>query len=216
MRMVRLAALVVPAALLAGAVFAQSPGLNEGMQALAQARFGEAVRVLGPLAQQGNSEAQYAIGTMYANGDGLPQDVARAERLFRAAAAQGHDKAREQIEFLRAMRPPASLQTASAASAGAASIVSPAAAAAAVPGAWRVQLGTVANADVAQNEFKRLIRRFGEVLDGAQLVSVPFTMPDGSGVVRIQAGPFAEARARDVCARLRELNTGCLLVKPEG
>ncbi len=213
MRRIRLAALVLPAALLAGAAFAQSPALNDGMQALAQARFGEAVRVLGPLAQQGNPEAQYAIGTMYANGDGLPQDVARAERLFRAAAAQGHEKAREQIEFLRAMRPSAPVQTASAAPS--ASIVSPAAAAT-IPGAWRVQLGTVANADVAQSEFKRLSRRFGEVLDGAQLVTMPFTMPDGSGVVRIQAGPYEETRARDVCARLRELNTGCLLVKPEG
>ncbi|MBC8792896.1 MAG: hypothetical protein C6Y20_14940 [Tagaea sp. CACIAM 22H2] len=213
MRRIRLAALILPAALLAGAAFAQSPALNDGMQALAQARFGEAVRVLGPLAQQGNPEAQYAIGTMYANGDGLPQDVARAERLFRAAAAQGHEKAREQIEFLRAMRPSAPVQTASAAPS--ASIVSPAAAAT-IPGAWRVQLGTVANADVAQSEFKRLSRRFGEVLDGAQLVTMPFTMPDGSGVVRIQAGPYEETRARDVCARLRELNTGCLLVKPEG
>lgn len=213
MRRIRLAALVLPAALLAGAAFAQSLALNDGMQALAQARFGEAVRVLGPLAQQGNPEAQYAIGTMYANGDGLPQDVARAERLFRAAAAQGHEKAREQIEFLRAMRPSAPVQTASAAPS--ASIVSPAAAAT-IPGAWRVQLGTVANADVAQSEFKRLSRRFGEVLDGAQLVTMPFTMPDGSGVVRIQAGPYEETRARDVCARLRELNTGCLLVKPEG
>jgi TPR repeat protein len=213
MRRIRLAALILPAALLAGAAFAQSPALNDGMQALAQARFGEAVRVLGPLAQQGNPEAQYAIGTMYANGDGLPQDVARAERLFRAAAAQGHEKAREQIEFLRAMRPSAPVQTASAVPS--ASIVSPAAAAT-IPGAWRVQLGTVANADVAQSEFKRLSRRFGEVLDGAQLVTMPFTMPDGSGVVRIQAGPYEETRARDVCARLRELNTGCLLVKPEG
>lgn len=215
MRIIRLAALILPAALLAGAAFAQSPALNEGMQALAQARFGEAVRVLGPLAQQGNPEAQYAIGTMYANGDGLPQDVPRAERLFRAAAAQGHEKAREQIEFLRAMRPPAPVQTASAAAS--ASLVAPAAAATPPQiGAWRVQLGTVANAEVAQSEFKRLSRRFGEVLDGAQLVTMPFTMPDGSGVVRIQAGPYEETRARDVCTRLRELNTGCLLVKPEG
>ena len=199
MRMIRLAALVLPAALIAGAAAAQSPVLNEGMQALAQARFGEAVRVLGPLAQQGNPEAQYAIGTMYANGDGLPQDVPRAERLFRAAAAQGHEKAREQIEFLRAMRPPAPVQTASAA---AASIVSPTAAATPpATGTWRVQLGTVANGDVAQSEFKRLTRRFGEVLDGAQLVTVPFTMPDGSGVVRIQAGPYAETRARATFAR---------------
>jgi TPR repeat protein len=212
MRPIRFAALVLPAALIAGVAFAQSQTLDDGLRSLAQARFGEAVRVLGPLAQQGNPEAQYAVGTMYANGDGLPADAARAERLFRAAAAQGHERAREQLEFLRAMRPAA--QTASIVASAAAA--TPASSAPPATGSWRVQLGTVANAEVAQSEFKRLARRFGDVLEGAQLVTVPFTMPDGTGVVRVQAGPYEESRARELCARLRELNTGCLLVRPEG
>lgn len=193
---------VLVLALLATPAWGQS--LDDGARALVSGRFGEAVRHLGPLAQQGNADAQYLVGTMYANGDGLPQDVPRAERLFRAAAAQGHARAREQVEFLRALRPPAQ----------AAAVAPPAA-----PGGdagWRVQLGTVANIEVAQGEYRRLARRFAEVLGETQMFTAPFTMPDGANVVRVMAGPYDETRARDVCAKLRELNTGCRVVRPEG
>jgi hypothetical protein len=195
-------------ALLATPAWGQS--LDDGARALASGRFGEAVRHLGPLAQQGNPDAQYLVGTMYANGDGLPLDVPRAERLFRAAAAQGHPRAREQIEFLRALRPPA------AAAASAPPAAAPAATPAAGDGTWRVQLGTVANAEVAQGEYRRLARRFAEVLGESQMFTAPFTMPDGANVVRVMAGPYDETRARDICAKLRELNTGCRVVRPEG
>lgn len=201
--MIRRSVLVL--ALLATPAWGQS--LDDGTRALASGRFGEAVRHLGPLAQQGNPDAQYLVGTMYANGDGLPQDVPRAERLFRAAAVQGHARAREQVEFLRALRPPA--QTASAAP-------PPAPAASGGDAGWRVQLGTVANVEVAQGEYRRLARRFAEVLGETQMFTAPFTMPDGANVVRVMAGPYDETRARDVCAKLRELNTGCRVVRPEG
>lgn len=193
--------------LLAAPAWGQS--LDDGVRALAQGRFGEAVRHLGPLAQQGNPDAQYLVGTMYANGDGLPQDVPRAERLFRAAAAQGHARAREQVEFLRALRPPAP-------AVAAATPPSSAAAPASADAGWRVQLGTVANIEVAQGEYRRLTRRFAEVLGETQMFTAPFAMPDGTNVVRVMAGPYDESRARDVCAKLRELNTGCRVVRPDG
>lgn len=204
--MIRRTVLVL--ALLAGPAWSQS--LDDGARALAANRFGEAVRHLGPLAQQGNSEAQYLVGTMYLNGDGLPLDPPRAERLFRAAAAQGHARAREQIEFLRAMRPPA--QTASASAP--APVPAPAASPSGDDG-WRVQIGTVATPEAAQAEHRRLARRFPEILGESQAYSAPFTMPDGTGVVRVLAGPYDEARARDVCAKLREVNAGCRVVRPE-
>jgi hypothetical protein len=92
-----------------------------------------------------------------------------------------------------------------------------AAAAAVAPGdAWRVQLATVPSADSAQREFRRLARQYGEILSGTELVSPGFTMPDGAQVVRVQAGPLSEARARDICAKLRELNAGCRVIRPEG
>jgi TPR repeat protein len=189
--------------LLAAPAWGQS--LDDGARALAQGRFGEAVRHLGPLAQQGNPDAQYLVGTMYLNGDGLPLDQPRAERLFRAAAAQGHARAREQVEFMRALRAPA--QAAAAV---------PATSPAAGQGAWRVQIGTVGSAEIALAEHRRLARRFPEILGESQFFAVPSTLPDGTAVVRVMAGPFEETAARDVCARLRELNSGCLVVRPDG
>jgi putative methionine-R-sulfoxide reductase with GAF domain len=41
-------------------------------------------------AKQGNVEAQFALGTKYANGDGFPQDRAEAARWFTLAAKQGY------------------------------------------------------------------------------------------------------------------------------
>ena len=42
------------------------------------------------LAEQGDAEAQFNLGFMYANGEGIPQDDAEAVRWFRLAAEQGH------------------------------------------------------------------------------------------------------------------------------
>ena len=44
-------------------------------------------------AEQGNAEAQYNLGVMYANGDGVPKDAVEAVKWFRKAAEQGHAKA---------------------------------------------------------------------------------------------------------------------------
>ena len=44
-------------------------------------------------ADQGNTDAQYSLGVMYANGKGGVEDVAEAARLFRLAADQGHAEA---------------------------------------------------------------------------------------------------------------------------
>jgi TPR repeat protein len=40
-------------------------------------------------ADQGNDSAQFTLGLMYANGQGVPQDYAEAVRSFRKAADQG-------------------------------------------------------------------------------------------------------------------------------
>ena len=41
------------------------------------------------LAYQGDARAQYNLGTMYANGEGVPEDDVEAARLYRLAADQG-------------------------------------------------------------------------------------------------------------------------------
>ena len=49
----------------------------------------EAVRLYRLAADQGHADAQYNLGVMYANGQGVAQDDAEAVRLYRLAADQG-------------------------------------------------------------------------------------------------------------------------------
>lgn len=202
---------IAAALIAAGATCASAQELKTGLDALKRGQWAAALHELMPLAEGGNSAAQYALGTMYANGDGVTPDLARAEKLLRQAAQGGEWRARAHLEFMRVTGQLQPTGTVNAMAAAAAPV------AGAVPGdAWRVQLATVANADSAQREFRRLARQYGEILAGTELVSPGFTMPDGAQVVRVQAGPLNEARARDICAKLREINAGCRVIRPEG
>ncbi|HVO65659.1 MAG TPA: hypothetical protein VMT12_04165 [Syntrophales bacterium] len=51
-------------------------------------------------AAQGDAEAQYRLGTLYATGEGVKKDRGEANKWFRRAASQGHAKARESLEFI--------------------------------------------------------------------------------------------------------------------
>jgi TPR repeat protein len=44
-------------------------------------------------AEAGDAEAQYNLGWMYSNGDGVPQDHKEAVKWYRLAAGQGHAEA---------------------------------------------------------------------------------------------------------------------------
>ena len=46
-----------------------------------------------PLAEQGNAIAQYNLGVMYDQGEGVPQNDAEAMKWYRLAADQGHARA---------------------------------------------------------------------------------------------------------------------------
>jgi uncharacterized protein len=49
-----------------------------------------AARELKPLAEQGNAEAQFNLGSLYYQGRGVPQDYKEAAQWMRKAAEQGH------------------------------------------------------------------------------------------------------------------------------
>ena len=55
---------------------------------LAAGRAEAAFAKIKPLAEQGFAEAQYAVGTMYPDGEGVAQDKAQAAAWYRKAAAQ--------------------------------------------------------------------------------------------------------------------------------
>ena len=58
-------------------------------EAAAEAKAKEAVKWSRKAAEQGDAEAQFNLGIMYHNGQGVPQDHAEAARWYRKAAEQG-------------------------------------------------------------------------------------------------------------------------------
>src|SRR3990172_4103078 len=50
----------------------------------------KAYRLVKALAEQGDGEAQHALGVLYLNGQGVAQDYAEAAKWFRKAAEQGY------------------------------------------------------------------------------------------------------------------------------
>ena len=66
--------------------------LEDAVAAMFRSDNVNAVRLLRPLAEQGNAKAQYYFGTRYYTGQGVSKDIAEAQRWFRLAANQeDHD-----------------------------------------------------------------------------------------------------------------------------
>ena len=63
--------------------------LLKGLEALQSGDFANALQELRPLAEQGNADAQFALGVMYANGKGVAEDDTQAVYWYRKAAEQG-------------------------------------------------------------------------------------------------------------------------------
>ena len=55
-----------------------------------------------PLAEQDDAKAQGAIGALYDNGMGVPENDAEAAKWFRKAAEQGEGGAKKRLENLQA------------------------------------------------------------------------------------------------------------------
>ena len=60
----------------------------------------EAVRWYLQAAEQGHADAQYNLGVMYANGEGVPEDDIQAYVWISIAAAQGVENAKNAKEIL--------------------------------------------------------------------------------------------------------------------
>ena len=72
---------------------AAAPSFDEGMQALGRGDYAIAYCHWLPLAKRGYAEAQYHVGWLYANGNGLAVDIKRALHWWMRAAEQGHTDA---------------------------------------------------------------------------------------------------------------------------
>ena len=60
----------------------------------------EAVRWFRNVAVQGDADAQYNLGIMYRDGEGVPEDYAQAATWFRKAAVQGDARAQASLGIM--------------------------------------------------------------------------------------------------------------------
>jgi TPR repeat protein len=89
---------MVAALALAGPVVAGP--LEDATAAFKRGDYATELRLLQPLAQQGNAPAQYYLGTMWGSGRGVPMSEAESVKWYRLAAEQGYADAQEELGFL--------------------------------------------------------------------------------------------------------------------
>ena len=83
---------------LAGAAVAGP--LEDGVEAADRGDYATALRLLRPLAETGNPDAQINLGNMYFDGNGVVQDYAESVRWYLLAADQGNADAQIALGFL--------------------------------------------------------------------------------------------------------------------
>ena len=75
---------------------------KKGMSAYEAGDYATALKEWRPLAEKGNTDAQYGLGLIYDSGKGVPQNNAEAVRWYRMAAEQGDADAQSSLGFLYA------------------------------------------------------------------------------------------------------------------
>jgi TPR repeat protein len=69
--------------------FVKADAFGDAGAAYVKGDFAQVVTLLRPLAEKGNSEAQYKLGVMYDEGKGVAQDYQEASKWYRLSAEQG-------------------------------------------------------------------------------------------------------------------------------
>lgn len=77
--------------------------LEDGAAAFAKKQYTEAYRILKPLAQAGDPEAQYMIGRLFESGYGAEQSYAEAAAWYRRAAERGNARAEHALSVFYAV-----------------------------------------------------------------------------------------------------------------
>jgi len=73
---------------------------EDGVAAYGRGDYATALRVVRRFADQGDVAAQYNLGIMYANGQGVPQDYVQAMKWSRLAAEQGQADAQYNLGLM--------------------------------------------------------------------------------------------------------------------
>ena len=71
-----------------------------GVDAYLRGDYATALHEWRPLAEQGNARAQYYLGMLYSNGQGVPKDYVQARQWYEKSAVQGEAKAQYSLGAL--------------------------------------------------------------------------------------------------------------------
>lgn len=99
----RLLALRFPVALVLLIICLTTPAwadFKAGIDAYQRGDYATALREWQPLAEQGQAAAQYNLGLLYANGQGVRKDDVQARQWYEKAAVQGHAEAQVNLGIL--------------------------------------------------------------------------------------------------------------------
>ena len=100
---------IVSALLLLVASSSAAADFTAGLEAYLRGDYAIALREFRPLAEQGNAAAQFSLGLMYANGEGVPEDDIQAYAWFNLAAAQGLGEGEQGRAHIRQYMTPAQI-----------------------------------------------------------------------------------------------------------
>ena len=75
----------------------QSADFDKGLDAYDRGDYATALREFKPLAEKGDAYAQYNLGVMYDNGQGVPKDYKTAVKWYTLAAEQGNADAQSNL-----------------------------------------------------------------------------------------------------------------------
>jgi TPR repeat protein len=81
---------------------AHSADFDAGVAAHNKSDYATALREFRPLAEKGNAIAQLALGLMYDNGEGVPENDAEAVKWYRLGAEQGYARAQSNLGLMYA------------------------------------------------------------------------------------------------------------------
>jgi uncharacterized protein len=96
-------------------VFATPVGaglLEDADAAIKRRDYATAVRLIRPLAEQSDANAQYKLGVFYDNGLGVPQDKVSAYIWFNLSASQGREGAAAFRDLIARRMTPAQIEEA--------------------------------------------------------------------------------------------------------
>ena len=76
---------------------------ESGLKAYNKGQFKEAIENWTPIAEEGNSNAQYNLGLMYHNAQGVKQDFSEAAKWFLMSAEQGNIKSMQLLSTMHVL-----------------------------------------------------------------------------------------------------------------